>query len=89
MIKHAEEIFESIKRTLEILPPSVKLAAAVKHRTQAEVEAVIEAGVTHIGHNFEQEAEEMIPNIYNNKVTWRMIGHLQRNKAKKQFDSLM
>jgi pyridoxal phosphate enzyme (YggS family) len=60
----------------------VTVVAAAKGRTLAEVEAVIQAGITHIGHNYVQDAQLMIPAL-KEKVTWHMIGHLQRNKVKK------
>jgi uncharacterized pyridoxal phosphate-containing UPF0001 family protein len=50
-----------------------------------EVEAALRAGVTHVGHNYVQEAERMIPAISHqpSAITWHMIGHLQKNKVKK------
>jgi pyridoxal phosphate enzyme (YggS family) len=50
-------------------------------RTLEEVEAVIQAGVTHIGYNYVQEALPIIQTI-GERVVWHIIGHLQRNKAK-------
>ncbi len=78
---HAYEISESVKRILETIPPEVILVAAAKTRTLEEVEAAIQAGVTHIGYNYIQEALPIIQTI-GSRVTWHMIGHLQRNKAK-------
>jgi hypothetical protein len=60
----------------------VTVVAAAKGRILAEVEAVIQAGITHIGHNYVQDAQLMIPAL-KEEVTWHMIGHLQRNKVKK------
>ncbi|MFH1633526.1 MAG: YggS family pyridoxal phosphate-dependent enzyme [Chloroflexota bacterium] len=75
------EISESVKRILETIPPEVILVAAAKTRTLEEVKAAIQAGVTHIGYNYIQEALPIIQTI-GSRVTWHMIGHLQRNKAK-------
>ena len=62
-------------------------AFAAKARAPEEVEAALRAGVTHVGHNYVQEAERMIPAIEDpqlrDKVRWHMIGHLQKNKVKK------
>ena len=74
-------ISESVRRILETIPPEVVLVAAAKTRTLEEVEAAIQAGVTHIGYNYVQEALPIIQAI-GSRVTWHMIGHLQRNKAK-------
>lgn len=75
-------IGESVRHLMETLPPQVVLVAAVKGRSVAEVRTAVEAGVTHIGHNYVQEAEAMV-GLLENDVRWHMIGHLQRNKVKK------
>ena len=75
-------IATNVKRILESLPPGVILVAAAKARTPEEVEEVLRAGVTYVGHNYVQEAERMIPAI-KGKARWHMIGHLQKNKVKK------
>jgi pyridoxal phosphate enzyme (YggS family) len=77
-----EVITENVGRLLETLPQDVTLVAAVKSRTAEEVAAAIQGGVSHIGHNYVQEAERMIGNVPD-EVHWHLIGHLQRNKAKK------
>jgi pyridoxal phosphate enzyme (YggS family) len=82
MDQQAVEIAASAKRILETVPPDVIVVAAAKGRTPAEVEAAIRAGITHVGHNYVQEARVMIPAL-GDSVTWHMIGHLQRNKVKK------
>ncbi|MEA3440059.1 MAG: YggS family pyridoxal phosphate-dependent enzyme [Chloroflexota bacterium] len=74
-------IEENIRSILETLPPDVTLVAAAKTRTLEEVDAAIQAGVTHIGYNYIQEALPIIQTI-GDRVVWHMIGHLQRNKAK-------
>lgn len=74
-------IHESVKNILSSLPLNVTLLAAAKTRTREEVEAVIEAGVTHIGYNYIQESLPIIHAI-GERAYWHMIGHLQRNKAK-------
>jgi pyridoxal phosphate enzyme (YggS family) len=76
------EILTRARELLISLPPDVILVAASKGRSIAQVEAVITAGITHIGHNYIQEALPMIHAIPD-PVTWHMIGHLQRNKVKK------
>ncbi len=75
-------IKENIAEILSLLPNGVKLVAAAKTRSLEEVEEAVEAGITILGYNYLQEAEEIYQGI-GNKVQWHMIGHLQRNKAKK------
>lgn len=81
MNPHMNGIGESVRRILGTIPAGVLLLAAAKTRTLEEVEAVIEAGVTHIGYNYVQEALPIIQAI-GSRATWHMIGHLQQNKAK-------
>ncbi len=75
------KITANARSLLETIPPHVILVAAAKGRSIDEVKAVLRAGVTHIGHNYVQEAEAMIEAL-GAGATWHMIGHLQRNKAK-------
>lgn len=80
-----DAITENAQRIVDALPEDVELVAAAKSRTVAEVMAAIEGGVQRIGHNYVQEAEAMIPYLEAD-VEWHLIGHLQRNKAKKAVD---
>jgi PLP dependent protein len=58
----------------------INMVAVSKFRTVAEVRAVIDAGVSDIGENRVQEALAKRPEL-KGEFTFRMIGHLQRNKA--------
>ncbi len=75
-------IKENLKRILNELPPGVKLVGAAKTRTPEEIMEAVEAGLEIVGENYVQEAEKVFSQI-GNRVEWHMIGHLQRNKAKK------
>ena len=81
MTLQTNDIAEAVGSILKTIPANVTLLAAAKTRSLDEVEAVIGAGVTHIGYNYVQEALPIIQRI-GNRATWHMIGHLQRNKAK-------
>ena len=74
------QIAEAVERLLKTIPPDVTLVAAAKGRSITEVEAAIQAGVTHVGHNYVQEAKPIIEAL-GDRATWHMLGHLQRNKA--------
>jgi pyridoxal phosphate enzyme (YggS family) len=80
MISQMDVIGESVNQILDTIPSHVQLVAAAKNRTLQEVQAVIEAGVTNIGHNYVQQAIPIIQ-VIGTQATWHMIGHLQRNKA--------
>lgn len=69
---------------------SVTLVAAAKSRSAEELSQVVAAGVTHLGHNYVQEAATTKPDVLGPAV-WHLIGHLQTNKAGKAlqlFDRL-
>ncbi len=66
-------------------PFEVTVVAVVKTVPVALIEEAIEAGVTHIGENRVQEASGKFESI-GRKVTWHMVGHLQRNKVKRALE---
>jgi pyridoxal phosphate enzyme (YggS family) len=77
-----EQIEENVSKIIGQLPDGVQLVAAAKTRSVEEVEAAIRGGVRIIGYNYLQEAETL-QQLINKPVRWHLIGHLQRNKAKK------
>ena len=92
-----ETIAERVRAIRASLPADVLLVAAAKTRTPEEVRAAAEAGVTAVGHNYVQEAETMQQALGEGEspltgtLRWHLIGHLQRNKAKKavaRFDMI-
>ena len=82
MMRQTAEIAQSVKRILDTVPPWVTVVAAAKGRTAPEIEAVIAAGITCVGHNYVQDAQVTVPSL-RTKAHWHMIGHLQRNKITK------
>ncbi len=75
-------IKENVANILSSLPQGILLVAAAKTRTPEEVAQAIEAGITILGYNYVQEAEQMY-RVVGKAVQWHLIGHLQSNKAKK------
>jgi len=75
-------IRENVQQILEELPSSVELVAAAKTRTAEQVLEAVDAGLRIVGMNYIQEAEALFEKV-GRRVAWHMIGHLQRNKAKK------
>ena len=65
-------------------PERVRLIGVTKGRTAAQVDALLAAGVTEIGENYLQEAQEKRAALAAQHPTarWHLIGHLQRNKAR-------
>jgi len=64
----------------------IKLLAAAKAQSAAAVRAALAAGVSLIGENYVQEAEAKRAQIAA-AAEWHLIGHLQRNKAKKALET--
>jgi len=77
ILRHISEAAEKCRRA----PQEIKLLAASKSQNVGLIQAAIAAGVTLIGENYVQEAEEKRKTI-RESVEWHMIGHLQRNKVK-------
>jgi PLP dependent protein len=63
----------------------VKLLGAAKSQNAEMVRAAIRAGVTLLGENYVQEAQDKQQQI-TQRAEWHMIGHLQRNKAKRAVE---
>lgn len=63
-------------------PDHILLIAVSKKKSAEMIMECINAGHTHFGENYIQEAVEKIEKIGTEKVTWHFIGHLQSNKAK-------
>jgi len=82
-------IADRVRNVLASLPEGVLLVGAAKMRSPDEAQAAIEAGLPAIGHNYVQQAETMRQALSEweaqreRRVRWHLIGHLQRNKAKK------
>jgi len=75
----------NVQKILSELPPGVLLVAAAKGRTPQEIVEALDAGVQIIGENYVQEAEKAF-SVIGRRAQWHMIGHLQRNKAKKAVE---
>lgn len=65
---------------LKEIPKHVTLLAAAKTRSPQEIQAAYDAGITHFGHNYVQEAQAMLSDL-DIQAEWHLIGYLQRNKA--------
>src|SRR5262245_30900391 len=63
----------------------ITLVGVTKTQPPDVVATGLAAGLAHLGENRVQEAEEKIAALAAERsgITWHLIGHLQRNKAKK------
>ena len=64
-------------------PEAVKLLAVSKSHPADIIQRAIEAGVSDLGENRVQEAEEKITEVGRSSARWHLIGHLQSNKARR------
>jgi pyridoxal phosphate enzyme (YggS family) len=67
-------------------PVEIKLVAVSKTHPAARLEDAIAAGVTALGENRVQEAENKIVEVGPDAAEWHLIGHLQSNKARKAVE---
>ncbi len=74
-------IRDNVKRVLSQIPGHVTVVAAAKTRTAEEISEAIQAGITHVGENYVQEAQRVKASI-SFRASWHFIGHLQTNKVK-------
>jgi len=63
-------------------PEAVTLVLAGKTVSADRVRAAVEAGASHVGENYVQEARAKSAALGDLPIHWHMIGHLQTNKAK-------
>src|SRR5207248_9846776 len=64
-------------------PRDVRLVAVTKRAGVAECEALIALGATDLGENYPQELWRKAAALADSPVRWHLIGHLQRNKARR------
>ncbi len=79
-----QEIDEACKRSGRA-SGSVKLVYVTKNVTPAIINILSSLGVSDIGENRVQEAQEKFKSVVK-PFNWHMIGHLQTNKAKKAIE---
>jgi pyridoxal phosphate enzyme (YggS family) len=63
-------------------PDAVRLVAVSKTVETERVQSAIQAGAGILGENYIQEARDKFNQLYNEKVEWHFIGHLQSKKSK-------
>lgn len=66
-------------------PAEVAIVAVTKTVPPQRIQEAIDAGIEILGENRVQEALSKIGTV-KGKITWHMVGHLQRNKVKKALE---
>ena len=70
-------------------PSTIRIIAVSKTFPIKHVMAAVDAGVTDLGENRVQEAEEKISQVRDlTGTTWHLIGHLQSNKARRAISAM-
>jgi len=66
-------------------PDDVCLIGVAKTVLPVRIQEAVDAGLTEIGENRVQEAEAKIPLVrpHGAPLTWHLVGHLQKNKARR------
>lgn len=64
-------------------PSEITLVAVSKTKPASLIREAVSAGVTVLGENRIQEAEQKISELTDLPTHWHLVGHLQTNKAKK------
>ena len=64
-------------------PREITLVAVTKYVDAPVIEAVLQAGCVHLGESRPQELWRKADLLAGREVCWHMIGHLQRNKARR------
>jgi len=69
-------------------PEAITLVGVSKRKAVMDIARAVEAGLTHVGENYVQEAIEKLPQVLEElpsaipQPRWHFIGQLQRNKAR-------
>src|SRR5688572_17477523 len=62
---------------------TVTIVAVTKTHPVSAGQAALEAGIVDLGENRVQELEEKVHGLDDPRARWHLIGHLQRNKARR------
>lgn len=74
---------ETSARSCNRTPEDITLVAISKTHPSEILRAAIDAGVSNLGENRVQEAEEKISKVGRRAARWHLVGHLQANKARR------
>ncbi len=84
-----QENLEKIRTTIETYaakagrrPEEITILGATKSVPPERIKKAARLGIRLFGENRVQEAQKKIPQVRIPGISWHMIGHLQRNKAK-------
>ncbi len=82
-LKNVRKKISSAAEKADRNPSEIKLVAVSKTHPVEILREAIDAGAEILGENKVQEAVDKIAEIGREKAVWHLIGHLQKNKARK------
>jgi len=85
-VANVRQRIDAAARRCKRLPEEITLVAISKTHPTEILRAAIDAGVTDLGENRVQEAEEKIVELGRQAARWHLVGHLQANKARRAVD---
>ena len=82
------EVAKNINQKLKEIPNHVKIVAATKYVDAADMENLLDLGITHFGENRVDAFLEKYEALKDKPIHWHFIGHLQSNKAKQVVNKI-
>jgi pyridoxal phosphate enzyme (YggS family) len=82
-VEHVRERVAAAAQRAGRQAEDVCIVAVAKTKPAELIRAACRAGLSDVGENYLQEAEAKMAALSDLALTWHMIGHLQRNKAKR------
>ena len=84
-LERVRDRIEHVCSRVDRSPEEVTLVAVTKTVEPERIQEAVDAGAVVLGENRVQEAEAKIGAVTGD-ITWHMVGHLQRNKARKAVE---
>ena len=81
-----QERIEAARLRVGRTDDAVTIVAVTKTHPPGAALAVLEAGVPDLAENRVQDLEEKVAAVDDPRATWHLIGHLQRNKARRAME---
>ncbi|MDQ6653745.1 MAG: YggS family pyridoxal phosphate-dependent enzyme [Acidobacteriota bacterium] len=82
-LAHVRDRVDTAARQCNRSPDEITLIAISKTHPAQTLRAAISLGMTELGENRVQEAEEKILELGRQSARWHLVGHLQANKARR------
>jgi hypothetical protein len=86
-ISYIEEVKQRVEELIEIVKIKSDGRAILLPVTKGfgarEIQAILEVGLTDVGESYAQEMLEKAKIVNDNRLSWHMLGRIQRNKVRK------